>query len=374
MCKLELKSSAKSRSDKAIAFDGEIVLPNNSELDRSGTIREYTSQSSWTDGEILWLRLNYSNTPWEQIVNHLNRPKRDIIAKAHELKVRREKVQFSLYTEEEDEIIRKYWTSMSISELQSKYLPHRTVSAITNHAYELGLRRGRTPWSKFEDEILLNNFKNMSHADIQSLLPNRSYNAIYNRIRKLGLRGGVFCKYTEDEISFIKNNFKTMSDAEIAKHLNKAPASIKEYRRKLGIRRKPEGEITHYASVERFLHRNNERWRCDSMNKCGYRCVVTGAPFDVIHHLFGKNMIIKETFDEIGIPYDFDINTCGEDKRQAFLGQFISVQSRYPLGVCLTKEMHKLFHKRYGYGYNTPEQFYEFVNDVAPDKIGNLTI
>ena len=104
MCKLELKSSAKSRSDKAIAFDGEIVLPNNSELDRSGTIREYTSQSSWTDGEILWLRLNYSNTPWEQIVNHLNRPKRDIIAKAHELKVRREKVQFSLYTEEEDEI------------------------------------------------------------------------------------------------------------------------------------------------------------------------------------------------------------------------------------------------------------------------------
>lgn len=39
--------------------------------------------------------------------------------------------------------------------------------------------------------------------------------------------------------------------------------------------------------------------------------------------------------------------------------EFIKQELSHPLGVCLTKELHDLFHIVFGMD-NTPEQFYEF--------------
>jgi len=47
---------------------------------------------------------------------------------------------------------------------------------------------------------------------------------------------------------------------------------------------------------------------------------------------------------------------------------FQEVHSKYPLGVCVRKDIHVLFHRIYGSGGNTPEQWESFVKDYKQGK------
>ena len=108
------------------------------------------------------------------------------------------------------------------------------------------------------------------------------------------------------------------------------------------------------------------------MERYNYKCALTGEAFDDIHHLYAKNLIIQATLDKLELPNTFDINACSTEEQQAFLNAFWVEQAKYPDGVCLSHKMHMLFHNKYGYGDNTPEQFYEFVKQVAPDKLDKI--
>lgn len=54
------------------------------------------------------------------------------------------------------------------------------------------------------------------------------------------------------------------------------------------------------------------------------------------------------------------------------LNVFRTIQSSYPLGVCLTKEIHTLFHNIYGYGNTTETDWNNFVLDFKNNKYDNL--
>jgi hypothetical protein len=108
-----------------------------------------------------------------------------------------------------------------------------------------------------------------------------------------------------------------------------------------------------------FLRENLKQWKKDSMETCGYRCVITGFYFDVIHHLVPFHKIIEEVLFETNIPLYEKIEQYSDEQLKLLKEKCIELHYRYPLGVCLTKEMHVEFHSTYGNNC-TPEDFEEF--------------
>lgn len=102
-------------------------------------------------------------------------------------------------------------------------------------------------------------------------------------------------------------------------------------------------------------------WKANSLKKCGYKCSVTQLSGNLeIHHLVPFNEIVKETLSELGLPIYKLIGEYTHDELVAVENKFRDIHNeKYPLGVCLIPNIHKLYHHIYGYK-NTPEQFIDF--------------
>jgi len=97
-------------------------------------------------------------------------------------------------------------------------------------------------------------------------------------------------------------------------------------------------------------------WKKDSMSSCDYKCVITGEKFDDIHHLYSFNKILKEIIMELNFPIYTEIRKYTEDELKLLRLKNIEMHDKYPLGVCLSRKIHNLYHSLYG-DDNTPEQF-----------------
>lgn len=114
------------------------------------------------------------------------------------------------------------------------------------------------------------------------------------------------------------------------------------------------------SPVYELLRRSITQWKLDSMQNCNYKCILTGERFEVIHHLYSFNKIVKETFEYTQIPVKININEYSEEELRKLSDICLKIHYQYPLGVCLKSKLHDLFHSLYGILDNTPEQFEEF--------------
>jgi hypothetical protein len=101
-------------------------------------------------------------------------------------------------------------------------------------------------------------------------------------------------------------------------------------------------------------------WKKKCMKNSGYKCVITGEKFDVIHHLYSFNRIVIEAHDLLNLEINNTVSDYSNDQLKLLEETVQKLHYEYPLGVCLTNETHNLFHSIYGKSNNTPEQFYEF--------------
>ena len=126
------------------------------------------------------------------------------------------------------------------------------------------------------------------------------------------------------------------------------------------------------SSLRSYFLTSIAKWKKDSMINCDYKCVVTGEKFHHVHHLHGFDLIMKETINETKLPIYDEINKYSDEELKELSDKCLELHYKYPLGVCLSEKIHKLFHSIYGAGRNTPEQFEEFKENFNKGKYKDL--
>lgn len=317
-----------------------------------------------TDDDILFLKDSYPNESWEYIMKRFEGKgvtRRSIISKMHKLGIRRERY---FWNEDDVEILKKYYNyDNTVSDVYEKLGGRYTYNAILRKARVLSLKT-REFWSMPEIELMKENYESIGVDGMIRLLDNRSRNSIICMAQKLNLK---FAHWKNEEIEYIKNNWNTTSDNEMAKYLSRSERTIRAKREEIGLlRKKSDGKS--YEPIAQYIRWNMGAWKSASMKSCNYQCIFTGSPNFDIHHLYGVSNLIRDTFECLGIENKACRTDYSEEELHIIKEKFLELQDKYPLGVCISKPIHTLFHQLYGVGGNTPEQWYEFSENYRKGK------
>lgn len=336
-------------------------------LKEVGVFRYITNR--WSKNEIDILQ-NYSTTPWDKLMNLLpGKNKESIITKACELGVKREPYY---WTEKDLDILRKGYenkkrTKEIYKELNEKY----SESAIIAKAYRMGIKK-REWWTEEEFETLKENYSKVDVDEMCELLPGRSRDTIINVAAKLHLTSKYRKEkvFSAEEEEFIRLYYKEMTDEKIAQAIYRSARVVQAKRLSMGlIKSCPPNEYLHNRYyLTKYIRDRNYKWRERSIEAANGKCIITGLPFQEVHHLRSFSLILDEVLEELHLENEL-FEEYPEEEMIPIAEKFFEVQDSYPLGACLTRKVHFKFHNLYGYYYNTEDQFEEFIQKIKSKAI-----
>ena len=268
------------------------------------------------------------------------------------------------WSNDEVNYLKDNFNILSINDLYNHYNGRHSRRAITTKAMKLNLTENQK-WSEDEEKILIDNYSIVSKEDMLKLLPKRTWFAILCHAQKFNIRSyhHINEKYSDYEKEFIKNNFGIFTDEEIANKLNKSIHGIKDQRYRMNLYYE-DTNYGNYKTIPLLFRGQIWEWKRLSMEKCNYKCIFTGSTDFDIHHIFGFNIITGITFDKLsedGILKDDCLDSYSKDELDYMIDVFKDIHSQYPIGVCVRKDIHNLFHRIYGSGGNTENQWNNFV-------------
>lgn len=244
-------------------------------------------------------------------------------------------------------------------------------NAIKLKAQKLGLTFSQE-WTNEEKNILLKYYSILPKEQFLKKLPNRTEASVVCMGMKLGVKSYAYLQntYSDADRQFILENADKMSDLEIAEKLHKTVNGVQEQRRKIGLY-KFHKDYSHYENFSKFFRGCLSIWKKESMKNCNYACILTGSKNFVVHHLYGFNGILEEVFSKIeeqNLLKGTELSDYTKEELEVIKKIFYEIHSKYPLGVCVNKDLHTLFHQIYGSGHNTEEQWNRFVEDFYNHK------
>lgn len=124
-----------------------------------------------------------------------------------------------------------------------------------------------------------------------------------------------------------------------------------------------------YKYISAYFKKSISQWKRDSAKAGNYLCRITGKRMEVIHHLYNFRKILSDALFELSLPVHDNVSKYTQEELSLIVQKIQEIHYRHPLGVCLTKKVHWLFHKIYGGYDNTPEQFFEFEIKIKSGEI-----
>lgn len=116
------------------------------------------------------------------------------------------------------------------------------------------------------------------------------------------------------------------------------------------------------CSIREYLGAKVEYWFSNAKQQANYTCQLTGKKGCILHthHLYAFGLIIQDAHTKNNIPIHSQIGEYTQDELQILTDYVKWWHKDNSNAVVLCKEAHNLFHKIYGAGGNTPEQYMEF--------------
>lgn len=274
------------------------------------------------------------------------------------------------WSDEDLKVIEKYYYSKTLDEIREMIDDHHTNDAIQTKALKyFGYSKDRS-WTDDELSILKTYYPVENVDDVCARLPNRTRGSIIRMANNIGIKNKFYTDtyWSKDDESFLVDNWKVMSDIELANALGRELHGIVDKRLTLGFLRCGRYNDATYKNITKFIRGNIGQWKRDSMESCGYCCVLTGSKDFQIHHRYSLSTILTEVIEENDIALKDDFHDYTKDELEYILDCFIKKQSEYPLGVCVRKDIHKMFHQIYGMRV-TPDMWDRFVENYRNGEI-----
>lgn len=224
-------------------------------LCRAGELNLKQDYTPWTEEEISYLHKYYSkNISLEEIHNKYipNRTISEIIGKANSIGLLRNEKPKE-WTDEEINILKKYYNTYSVDALIKKFFPNRKIGQLIKKKSELGLavtnrfKDGELYWTEDKLELLFNEYPHMNTEEFYNkyFKDDMSLSGLYGKINSLGIKKDeeFVTGWTFEQDQFLKDNYRNMnySVSDIANILGKCESSV-QYRavNVFGIYRKDE--------------------------------------------------------------------------------------------------------------------------------------
>lgn len=329
-------------------------------------IYKYTTYR-FTDDDIEFLREYYPKGDWDFIMKHFPQStKQNIMSKTSKLGIKM--TIENEWTDEELGILRKYYSENP--KFAAELIPNHTYKAIVTKAKRLGLK-SREFWSETENDLMRKYYPIMPVDDVLKYFPNRTRTSIITHAIHLNLQSYDYNPWTEKEDKYILSHWETESDMIMCKNLGRTYKATQARRLFLGLLHFNK-DGSGYEGLSKFLRGHIQTWKSESIKKCNYQCVLTGSKDFEIHHMYGFANILNETIEEYNIELK-DYHEYTQEELNDILEKFLNIHDRYPLGVCVRKDIHTLYHSIYSKCVNNEEQWNQFVidfkNGVYDDRL-----
>lgn len=271
--------------------------------------------------------------------------------------------EYFKWSDSDSQLLIDNYGKIKTKELQSMLSKAYSTKAINSQAIRLGLTFDRS-WTKKEEKIINDNYEKIPIGDLLKLLPNRTINAVRDKAHALGLNSYNYLskKYSDSDIEYLKNNYSSKTNEELGEYLNHSARAIQQRLGILGLYRPTDLEKLYYKELASFVRANIQTWRNSVREKNNFTCELTGTRTNIIiHHCRSFNLILNEAIELTDFIIKENFNDYDIDKLDELVQVFLDLQEYYKEYVCINEDIHRLFHKEYGYGNNTMEQWNEFV-------------